>query len=258
MGSLPRRRLWKRRYSSFLTGEASRPDSSTEIQRVTLYLDGNLFDLAEKLTVRERVESIQKYCERLLSTALLNEKSRHQIEDAEARHGTLEGLREIADDPDFLAELSATKNPGKMKYTPPEEEGVTHDVEFVTVPIVSLPAPDESALSPAAMTVFRHAGFVAADQSGFLPTLRRGETPSVGDFEELAQALVDLDQSLASDEAINRPLAHALHRLAFESQVLHTDAWPNAFDAWTVDAIRAIQGAVDRLLSYSISDDATA
>jgi hypothetical protein len=48
---------------------------------------------------------------------------------------------------------------------------------------------------------------------------------------------------------LERRLAHALHRLALESQVLHTDAWPGAFDKWTVDAIRAVQAAVERILS---------
>ena len=35
----------------------------------------------------------------------------------------------------------------------------------------------------------------------------------------------------------------------FEGQILHTDAWPGAFDAWTVDTLRAVQEAVDRILS---------
>ena len=48
---------------------------------------------------------------------------------------------------------------------------------------------------------------------------------------------------------LDRRLAFALHRLAFESQILHTDAWPGAFDAWTVDTLRAVQEAVERILS---------
>jgi hypothetical protein len=31
--------------------------------------------------------------------------------------------------------------------------------------------------------------------------------------------------------------------------VLHTDAWPGAFDEWTVDTLRAVQEAVERILS---------
>ena len=49
---------------------------------------------------------------------------------------------------------------------------------------------------------------------------------------------------------IHRQVAYALHRLALEAQVLQTDAWPGGdFDAWTVDTIRAVQEAVDRVLS---------
>ena len=61
-------------------------------------------------------------------------------------------------------------------------------------------------------------------------------TPEVA---ELAQALHDLENATQSTPTMDRRLAFALHRLAFESQILHTDAWPGAFDAWTVDVLRA-------------------
>ena len=53
---------------------------------------------------------------------------------------------------------------------------------------------------------------------------------------ELAQALA-ASWRMPRDppRSMDRRLAFALHRLAFESQILHTDAWPGAFDAWTVD-----------------------
>ena len=44
-------------------------------------------------------------------------------------------------------------------------------------------------------------------------------------------------------------MAHALHRLALESQVLLTDAWPGAFDARMIATIRTVQEAVERILS---------
>ena len=40
-----------------------------------------------------------------------------------------------------------------------------------------------------------------------------------------------------------------LHRLALESQVLLTDAWPGAFDERVITAIRTVQEAVERILS---------
>ena len=47
----------------------------------------------------------------------------------------------------------------------------------------------------------------------------------------------------------NSPLLHALHRLALESQVLLTDAWPGVFDDRVITAIRTVQEAVERILS---------
>ena len=40
-----------------------------------------------------------------------------------------------------------------------------------------------------------------------------------------------------------------LHRLALESQVLLTDAWPGVFDERVITAIRTVQEAVERILS---------
>ena len=94
-----------------------------------------------------------------------------------------------------------------------------------------------------------HAGLAGDEPLGFLPCLRRGDVPPLETVEELAAALVALDRSLSGAATIDRRLAHALHRLALESQVLYTDAWPGAFDAWTIDAIRAVQAAVERILS---------
>ena len=106
------------------------------------------------------------------------------------------------------------------------------------------PEPD-----PTAEMVIRHAGLAGDEPLGFLPCLRRGDVPPLETVEELASALVRLDRSLSGATTIDRRLAYALHRLALESQVLHTDAWPGAFDAWTVDSIRAVQAAVERILS---------
>jgi hypothetical protein len=65
----------------------------------------------------------------------------------------------------------------------------------------------------------------------------------------LAQALQALEEGLRDANRIDRRLAYALHRLAFESQVLHTDAWPGLYDEWTVETLRAVQEYVDRILS---------
>jgi hypothetical protein len=248
----PRRPLWRRRYTSFRHGERPRPDANDDLQRLTLYLTGHLLTLAETLTVRSGAGSVQAYCEQVLIRGLRTEQSNLQIENAEARQGPFEGLREISEDPEYLAEWNASimhrdENPGSTidaeSYTP-----FALSAETVMPP----PRPEsepEPAHPPGFETVLRHAGLGHEDPLGFLPSLRRGEIPSSDTVEELGAALVDLDRSLKGAASIDRRLAHALHRLAFESQVLHTDAWPDALDTWTIDAIRAVQSAVDRILS---------
>jgi hypothetical protein len=101
---------------------------------------------------------------------------------------------------------------------------------------------------PALDVISRHAGS-GEDQWGFLPCLRRGEPVPAAKAAELFRALQQLEEELKGALAIDRPLAHRLHRLALESQVLLTDAWPGAFDERVITAIRTVQEAVERILS---------
>ena len=252
----PRRPLWKRPYTSFRHGDRARPDLGDEPQRLTLYLPGRVLDLAETLSNRARALTVQLYCEDLLTRALESERAIHHVAEAETKHGPFEGLRAISDDPEYLAEWTASsaRRDGEAGHPPAEDGAITVD----STPATSLPSeptmpePDRSSrpdLGPEAETVIRHAGLAGDEPLGFLPCLRRGDVPPLDAVEELAAALVALDRRLAGASTIDRRLAHALHRLALESQVLHTDAWPGAFDAWTVDAIRAVQAAVERILS---------
>jgi hypothetical protein len=87
------------------------------------------------------------------------------------------------------------------------------------------------------------------DPQAFLPSLRRGDPVPPSEVAELAQALHDLEMEFRDCPAMDRRLTFALHRLAFESQILYTDAWPGSFDVWTVDMLRAVQEAVERILS---------
>jgi hypothetical protein len=97
-------------------------------------------------------------------------------------------------------------------------------------------------------TLFRH---VAADldEWGFLPCLRRGNPVPVAKVAEIETALGQLGGQLRGTELINLRTAHALYRLALESQVLLTDAWPGVFDERVIQAIRNVQEAVERILS---------
>lgn len=111
----------------------------------------------------------------------------------------------------------------------------------------------EGALSgpkEAVEVVLRHAGFSEEAGTGLLPSLRRGEPVAPSQAEELLRALVALEQGLRGQERIGRTLAYALYRLAFEGQVLLTDAWPAlASDQATLDVLRMVQESVERVLS---------
>jgi hypothetical protein len=66
---------------------------------------------------------------------------------------------------------------------------------------------------------------------------------------ELVYALNQLEAEWKGAEMIDRRAAHHLYRLALESQVLLTDAWPGVFDERVITAIRTVQEAVERILS---------
>jgi hypothetical protein len=103
---------------------------------------------------------------------------------------------------------------------------------------------DRSALE----VLWRHVGY-EEDELGFLPCLRRGIPVPGVKSAELLHALTQLELEHRGAEVLDRRMAHALHRLALESQVLLTDAWPGAFDARMIATIRAVQEAVERILS---------
>ncbi len=96
--------------------------------------------------------------------------------------------------------------------------------------------------------LWRHVGR-GGDDGAFLPCLRRGVPVTDKKTTELIRALGQLEREYRGAEMLDRRVAHALHRLALESQVLLTDAWPGVFDARMIAAIRSVQEAVERILS---------
>jgi hypothetical protein len=110
-------------------------------------------------------------------------------------------------------------------------------------PTVRLPG-DRTAVE----VVWRHVG-VGEDARAFLPCLRRGVPVPEAKATELIRALHQLELEHRGAEVLDRRLAHALHRLALESQVLLTDAWPGLFDDPMIVTIRTVQEAVERILS---------
>lgn len=117
-------------------------------------------------------------------------------------------------------------------------------------PWAPAPAPTPTvALSPYREIVLRHAAPGVDDPVALLPALRRGEAIHPEFVQGLLDALRVLEERLANADSIDRKLAFALHRLAFEGQILATDAWNHAPDPTTIDVLRWVQEAVDRVLS---------
>jgi len=212
-----------------------------------------------------------------------------QVVNLEAQRGPLEGLKEIAQDPQYLAEW-------RNQLERHDVEAETHPqmtVPIAFLPILSGPDEDEADEQPspsedhdeepggeperltirietrqrfaepvvsermvpevidgrALDVVWNHVGPGDADAQGFLPCLRRGQPAPAAKTAELLEALRRLEEESRGQEGLDRRLAYALHRLSLESQVLMTEAWPGAFDEPTVGAIRAVQEMVERILS---------
>ena len=215
-------------------GQSKAPDPDDDPQRISLFLTGHQLDLAQRLSNESKIATVQAYCTKLLVEALESERNRVSLQETEARRGPLQGWNAIADDPEYLAEWrnASRESTGQVALNPVEPEPIAMSLD-----------------DPAAAIVVRHAGQSDAYSHGFLACLRRGDTPTSESLTELNDALKSLEAESRDATAIDRSLAFALHRLAFESQILHTDAWPGRFDEWTVNAIRYIQEAVERVLS---------
>jgi len=230
------RNLWRRPYGSFRLGQRRPADLNLDEQRLTLYLPAHMLDLAEDQANRAGVSTVQEYCARLLRDAIEDVRRRDQAAEAEARRGALEGFHAITEDPEYLVEWSASASP--------RDRGEIQVVDYVSKADAMPEGP-----SQAAQVVLRHAAVGSDDPGGFLATLRRGESVPEAAAQGLLQAINALEVEYGDSRSIDRRVAYALHRLAFEGQVLHTDAWPGALDAGTVNLLRTVQEAVDRVLS---------
>jgi hypothetical protein len=269
----PRFSRWRRHPNVYRFGEKDRPAPKLEPQRVTLYLPWELLDAAEVQAAQAGGATLQEYCTKLLGEAIEAERVRAQVASIEAQRGRLEGLQEIAEDPEYLAEWSAqVQAQSRDRVAPVRHESPAEPAPVAEAagtvepappgalePAVAVPVPESTPspapssgggrFSPSAEVVLRHAALAGEEGPSFLASLRRGESVPVAEIAELARALHLLEAESRDATALDRRLVYALHRLAFEAQVLHTDAWPGAFDEWTVDTLRAVQEAVDRILS---------
>lgn len=251
---------WRRLPGAHRILEKKLPDHRTELQRLTLYLPGAVLDQAEQLAIREGASSVQDYCEGLLRRVIEAEAARSRVERVEAAQGSLESFDELTSDPEYLVEWSArsaASEPLRLegKVTPKPETEIVTGADWMSEsdqdPRWIVPDQSGSELTEAPeAVVLRHAGLGPEDPWAVLPTLRRGEPIPPASASELLQALVALEGSLLEADQINRRLCYGLHRLAFEGQVLLTDAWPAlAADQATLDVLRMVQESVDRILS---------
>lgn len=216
------------------------PGPEADLERLTLYLPGGVLDQAMVLAKSAGAESLQMFCEELLRSAVEAAQVGQRPMDVESSQGPWIGFDAIANDPDYLAEWSASvQAPAaapNLALDPPR------------------PGPERaiacSGRSRAEIVVLRHANLEGDDSFGLLSTLRRGEAITAEATRELLQALVELEAEKRGADQLDRKLSYALHRLAFEGQVLLTDVFPGlGADTSTLETLRMVQQGVDRVLS---------
>jgi hypothetical protein len=236
------RHLWKRPNGSFRLGQGKPVVGNLDEQRITLYLPAFVLDQAEDQAFRAGYATVQQYCASLLRDAIEDVRRREEAADAEAKREALVGFHAITEDPEYLVEWNASATPRErleVHVIGPDGEDRKQQADAM---ISAVP-------SQSAQVVLRHAAVGSDDPAGFLATVRRGESVPESAAGELLQAINALEIEYREARSIDRRVAYALHRLAFEGQVLHTDAWPGALDESTVNLLRIVQEAVDRVLS---------
>jgi hypothetical protein len=243
------RNPWRRPGNSFRLGSRRAIDANLDEQRLTLYLPAYLLDWAEEQAIATGDQTVQAYCARLLRDAIEEARRLERVAEGEAKRAAFEGIHEITQDPEYLVEWNASKvqssrDRPEVHFLEGAEADPAHQADPSTMPESSTPTP-----SSAALVVLRHASVDGDDPAGFLATIRRGESVPEAAARELLQAINALEVEYRDARTIHRRVAYALHKLAFEGQVLHTDAWPGQLDEGTVNLLRSVQEAVDRVLS---------
>ena len=144
MAKRPRFSRWRRLPPVFRTGENRPIGTGNELDRIILYLPSRLLDLAEVLAEKAGIPAIQEYCERLLIQAIEAEQVRQKVSGFEARRGPLEGLKEIAEDPDYLAEWQPRSEARPAMPSVPAVDALTVDFALADGDDADMPTdPDE-------------------------------------------------------------------------------------------------------------------
>jgi len=221
--------------------ERKLPDPHEEPQLLSLYISGRLLDKAEALAMKTGVATVQEYCQKLLGWAIESQEEAAKAAEVEIMENPLKSLDALANEPDYLAAWTSSHRETVAIEGP---EPVKSD-SLATLT-------DTNRYITARDVVLRHAALLGEDSSLLLASLRRGEAVGPEAARELLQALIDLEAQLRPVEQIDRRLAYALHRLAFEGQILLAEGPANHLasdDPATVDLLRMVQEAVDRVLS---------
>ena len=141
--------------------------------------------------------------------------------------------------------LSQTLEPGE----PPDRPRIRIEPRASAEPTITERMVPEVMDATAVEIVLAHVRPGDADPQAFLCCLRRGQAVNHNRVSELMDALRRIEADQGGATMLDRQLSYALHRLAMESQVLLTEAWPGVFDRSTVGTIRAVQEMVERILS---------
>jgi hypothetical protein len=137
----PRFSRWRRLPPVFRSGEHRPIGTGNELDRIILYLPSRLLDLAEVLAQKAGIPAIQDYCARLLAQAIEDEQVRQKVTAFEARRGPLKGLKEIAADPEYLAEWQARSD--ARPVLPPPGDTITVDLVLADGDDVPMPPEPE-------------------------------------------------------------------------------------------------------------------
>jgi hypothetical protein len=242
-------------------------------------LPSAVLDQAEILAQKAGLSTIQEYCTGLLRESIEVERVKSHMVEVEAKRGPLEGFKEVTGDPDYLAEWrerSGSRESAAGKSQAPnttQTEGGNEAVSENHSPGTDRQVSDDRLLvrlepSPRVIEAVRferyepevvdgtaidailtQVGSGVQEPHAFLPCLRRGQPPSSPAVADLMAVLGRIETDQQGATMLDRRLAYALYRLALESQVLLTEAWPGIFDERTIGAIRAVQEMVERVLS---------
>lgn len=227
-------RPWRPRriLGAFRTGD-DRPLPSQELQRLVLYLTVEELEEAQRQAIRTGHGTPQRYAEEIVRREVEANRVAFELAQAEQRHGRLEGLHAVAEDPDYLAEWTASRAVEAATPTPRASASLT----------VIEPAPES--------VIRRHAGLEGGEEAScLLPALRAGRWIGEEAAGELLVALRELEEALSGQTMIGRSVSYALHRLAFEGQILASEPWAaGSLDGAAVGTLRRIQEGVDRVLS---------